>query len=157
MILLFFAPCKAKASETCYLQSQNGKHYGKNSSDLEKSLFFLYALCCYSGLITTFQNILTATLIPKLDIGENKLNISEHVITLKILTELTICWNHSYSVTHYFIWWPFPWHLNIIFIYNCKIQVWWWVNCKRFIPGRCLKAWTSLGKWINKTILSKAY
>lgn len=108
MILLFFAPCKAKASETCYLQSQNGKHYGKNSSDLEKSLFFLYALCCYSGLITTFQNILTATLIPKLDIGENKLNISEHVITLKILTELTICWNHSYSVTHYFIGWPFP-------------------------------------------------
>lgn len=73
MILLLIAPCKEKASKACYLQSQNGKHYGKNSSNLEESLFFLYALCCYPGLITNFQNILTATLIPKLDIGENKL------------------------------------------------------------------------------------
>lgn len=64
---------------TC--SSQMAKHYGKNSSNLQESLFFLYSLCCYPGLITNFQKILTATLTPKLDIGENKLNILKHVIT----------------------------------------------------------------------------
>lgn len=119
--------------------------------------FFLYALCCYPVLITNFRKMLIATFRPKLDMRENKHKFIKNVMTQQNFTELTMCWNHSYPVTHYCIWWPFPWHFNIMFIYNCKIQVWRWIYCKRFIPGVCLKVWTRFRKWINKIKSSKAY